>query len=255
MKRVVCSALSMSFGLVVCLSFAAAGTVDKKPAKAITLGKDGKVTVKDKLTDDDAKIKIAEDSPVKMYDVKMLEGKKYTIDLESTDFDAVLILLDPKGNRLAVNDDVEKKVNLNSRIVYDIKKDGTYRILASSYDAKGGAFTLKITEGGGNLLKLGQKVTGKLAQDKKVIVYLVNLEEGKSYTIDMTSPDLQALDPLLILKDAKGKDLTFNDDISKDDLNSRIVFLAPATGTYQIGATSYMQAGVGEFNLIVRAKE
>ena len=79
----------------------------------------------------------------------------------------------------------------------------------------------------------------------------MKLAEGKTYVIDMTSPDQKALDPYLRLQDAAGKQLAFDDD-SGGGLNARITFRAPATGTYRIVATSFANAGRGEFTLMVR---
>ncbi len=43
-----------------------------------------------------------------------------------------------------------------------------------------------------------------------------------------------------------------NDDISKADLNSRIVFTPSTTGVYRLIATSYQQRGRGAYEIIVR---
>ena len=46
--------------------------------------------------------------------------------------------------------------------------------------------------------------------------------------------------------------LAENDDISKDNLNSRISFTPLADGTYRLIATSYQQRGVGDYEIITR---
>ena len=62
----------------------------------------------------------------------MLAGTNYTIDLESTDFDAYLRLEDPSGTQLAEDDDGAGK--LNSRIVFAPKTDGIYRLIVTTCD-------------------------------------------------------------------------------------------------------------------------
>jgi serralysin len=76
------------------------------------------------------------------------------------------------------------------------------------------------------------------------------LVAGKTYVIDMVSPDPKALDPYLVLTDATGKKLAEDDD-SGGGLNARITFRAEQAGTYRIQATTF-NAGTGPFTLTVR---
>src|SRR5262249_50097537 len=77
----------------------------------------------------------------------------------------------------------------------------------------------------------------------------VKLAAGKTYVIDLVSPDPKALDPFLVLSDAAGKKLAEDDD-SGGGLNARILFRAAQDGTFRIRATSF-NAGRGEFTLTV----
>jgi len=83
----------------------------------------------------------------------------------------------------------------------------------------------------------GLKIDGMLDKAKPQQVYHVKLHKGGTYVIDMVSPNPKALDPFLRLLDAAGKTLASDDD-SGGGLNARIVFLAPALGTYQVMAGS-----------------
>jgi CHAT domain-containing protein/tetratricopeptide (TPR) repeat protein len=76
--------------------------------------------------------------------------------------------------------------------------------------------------------------------------FMVNLEEGKRYEITMSST---ALDSFLVVQDAKGKQLAFDDD-SGGGLDARLVFEAPATAAYRVFAASLK--GTGAFTLRVR---
>jgi serine/threonine-protein kinase len=96
----------------------------------------------------------------------------------------------------------------------------------------------------------GLKLRGQLDQQTSTLVYQVKLAAGKTYVIDMVSPDQKALDPYLVLTDAPGKKLAEDDD-SGGGLNARIIFRAPQDGTYRIRATSF-NGGSGEFSLSVR---
>ncbi len=72
-------------------------------------------------------------------------GKTCLIDLESSAFDTVLRLHDAKGKLLAENDDIVPGVNLHSRLIFTPKEDGTYRLVATSFEQRGsGAYTLTI---------------------------------------------------------------------------------------------------------------
>jgi hypothetical protein len=76
----------------------------------------------------------------------MTAGKTYMLDMFSAEFDTYLRLEDGKGKLLAENDDISPE-NLNSRIIFNCKKDGTYRIVATSFQQVGrGAFVLIIRE-------------------------------------------------------------------------------------------------------------
>jgi tetratricopeptide (TPR) repeat protein len=76
--------------------------------------------------------------------IKMSAAKTYVIDLESPQFDTHVRLEDGQGKVLAENDDINDD-NQNARILFTPKEDGTYRIIATSFQQRGtGAYTLTI---------------------------------------------------------------------------------------------------------------
>jgi S1-C subfamily serine protease len=80
---------------------------------------------------------------VRMYEFKMLAGETYTLDLESDEFDAFLRLEDPEGAKLKEDDDGAGF--LNSRIVFEPKEDGVYKLAVSSFDpGQSGLYRLTI---------------------------------------------------------------------------------------------------------------
>jgi tetratricopeptide (TPR) repeat protein len=97
---------------------------------------------------------------------------------------------------------------------------------------------------------VGLKLHGKLDEKTTTLVYEVKLTAGKTYAIDMVSPNQTALDPYLLLEDADGWHLTEDDD-SGGGLNARLIYRAPRDGVYRIRATSF-NAGRGGFTLTVR---
>ena len=72
-------------------------------------------------------------------------GQSVTIDLESSDFDTFLVVLDANNRTIQENDDLTEG-NTNSRINITLNQSGTYKVIVNSYDAKGnGSYTLSIT--------------------------------------------------------------------------------------------------------------
>jgi hypothetical protein len=97
----------------------------------------------------------------------------------------------------------------------------------------------------------GLELKGRLDAQTPGLAYQVKLLAGKTYIIDLVSPNQKALDPYLFLHDATGKKLA--EDDSGGSRNARIVFRAEQDGTYRIGASSF-NAGSGAFTLTVRAQ-
>jgi thiol-disulfide isomerase/thioredoxin len=80
--------------------------------------------------------------------------------------------------------------------------------------------------------------------------YTVKLTEGKAYRIDLTSDDF---DTFLRLEDKAGKELAFNDDIAPDNLNSRLIYVAPKTAEYKLIVTTFVPNKTGDFVLEMKA--
>jgi len=79
-------------------------------------------------------------------------------------------------------------------------------------------------------------------------MFELELQQGRTYTIDMTS---NAFDAYLRLEDANGMQLMEDDD-SGGNLNARMVFTPNRPGTYVIIATTYNPNAFGPFNLSIR---
>jgi hypothetical protein len=114
-----------------------------KTGKVRPLAK-GMLSVQDKLTNGDAEDQVFPKKRYKVYSVKMVAGRTYTIDLVSDDFDAWLRLTDAYFKKLAEDDD--SGGNLNSRIVFTPKADGVYHIFTTCLDGQLGDYTLSVRE-------------------------------------------------------------------------------------------------------------
>ncbi len=79
--------------------------------------------------------------------------------------------------------------------------------------------------------------------------HFVSLQRGSRVAITMQSPQF---DTLLRVEPPTG-DAVENDDVSRDDLNSRVDFTAPIDGRYRIVATSYTPGTAGAYTIQVSA--
>ena len=93
------------------------------------------------------------------------------------------------------------------------------------------------------------RLEGELTEKETSNVHAVKMSAGKIYVLDMESA---VFDTFLKLQDAQGKMLAENDDISLENLNSRIVFTPRTDGIYRVLATSFQEAGAGAYTITVR---
>jgi len=126
-----------------------------------------------------------------------------------------------------------------------------FGILAPSSLAQNTTGRQKKDAGGDEMLKKTESLTDKDSKDTKMKdsyckVYTVKMTKGKAYKIDLNSPDF---DTFLRLENSKGKEVAFNDDISQDDLNSRLIYVAPESGEFKIIATTFKGGDTGTFTL------
>src|SRR5262245_10030526 len=197
--------------------------------------------------------------PSEVHTVRMSPDKTYIIDLESTDFDAYLRILDLAGRQLAKDDD--SGGNHNARIRFTPPKEDNYQVVATRFGFGQGNYLLKIRVDAekqvsnqpplqiekeqrieGKLTKNSPKVLGKPAQ-----IHTVRLSSDRTYIIDLESADFDAY---LRILDETGKQLAEDDD-SGEGLNARIRFTPPKDGNYQIVATRFA-SGQGNYLLKIR---
>jgi len=106
----------------------------------------GGLEYESKLDAKDASDTVRKGHHAKVFLVKMLKNKTYTIEMDSTlPLDAYLRFEDGKGKQLAEDDDGGGFPN--ARIVYQAPEDGVYRIIATTF--QGGAqgnFILRVRD-------------------------------------------------------------------------------------------------------------
>lgn len=69
-------------------------------------------------------------------------GQTMTIELQSEEFDTILLLKGPDGEILTSNDDYGG--TLNSTIVVELPQAGTYSAVASSFSGQGGSYQIEV---------------------------------------------------------------------------------------------------------------
>lgn len=82
-----------------------------------------------------------------LYEVYTFEGRRgqtVTITMSSSEFDTYLILLDEDNEKIAENDDISDS-DTNSEIRITLPANGTYQVIANTYDSSGqGRFLLTV---------------------------------------------------------------------------------------------------------------
>lgn len=199
------------------------------------------------------------------FDVYAFEGRagqRVQIDMRSREIDAYLILLDPDGNEVAQDDDGGG--GPNSRIVATLPANGTYLLMANSYDAgQAGSYSLQAQATTSSAVNPGGQQNFILQQegflDENALklpadgsLYRVHTFEGRagqSVTINLASQDF---DTYLALVDPDEKVIGENDDISRSNPNSQVSVILRRSGTYTVIVNAYDRQGRGRYFLTIR---
>lgn len=180
------------------------------------------------------------------YSLQLTAGERIVATLSSEQFDAYLILESPDGREIE-NDDYSEGSDARIDALTDVP--GIWKIKASSYEeGEQGEYLLSVVR---ERLQELESYTGALDEGDPVSVkgeyydsYKVFLERNQRVVISMRS---EQFDPFLVLKPLRGRRL-LNDDYEAET-ESRIDFIAEASGQYEIFATSYTGGETGEYSL------
>ena len=174
--------------------------------------------------------------------------------------DSVLDLFDADGTRLAGNDDYGD--SLASRLLWRAPATGTYYVQVTDFFAGTGTYTLTIaisevvddhanSAGNATPVEIGEPSQGELDYEGDSDYFAFQAEEGEFYQLDVVLGSLQI--SFLDLFDADGTWLAGNDDYG-DSTSSRLIWNAPATGTYYVQVTDFF-AGTGTYTLTIAISE
>ena len=236
-------------------------------------------TVTGTLSADDPKL--SSDSTYYQRWILPLTAKQtFTVDLESSDFDAFVMLTRGRGDKLVDNDDGGG--GCNARLVYTAQDDHPLRIFVNTASRnQSGRYTLRVsagespTEPKGNCrftprpgaaaaatttshaIAIGQTQQGSLSTGDVVLTsdstyaqaWTIQGRAGQTVTVDLES---DAFDAYLFLRGpgiSGGRD--FQDDDSGGNCNARLTAMFPQTGEYEIVVNTAGKYATGQFSLSV----
>ena len=194
---------------------------------------------------------------VDSYTFNVAAGQQISVDLTSNDFDTYLIVKPPQGEQID-NDDWEGSLS-HSRVETVATTGGTYEVLVTSFAiGETGSYSLNFNTGGysapsGGYSFAGPAITGTLANGDETLssgeyidTFDLGANAGDTVTIDLTATDF---DPYLLVIAPDGSQLE-NDDWEGSLTHSRIETIAPVSGTYSVGVTSFAAGETGNYSLV-----
>jgi serine protease Do len=200
-------------------------------------------------------------SAYKSFRFNAREGQRLSVEMSSRDLTPYLALLDPRGRRIAVDDN-----DGTARIRLALPTSGTYTLFANSSDAGDyGRFTLTAKLDGSsprnNAENRPNSSAGVILQRKGILGENSNVlprdgslyetfsfsgKAGQKIQIELSSLDFRPYVALL----SPDRRIIRGDDSSEQ--NSAITVQLPATGTYRVIANASDRSGRGSYTLIVR---
>ncbi len=206
-------------------------------------------------------IEIAADSD--WYRITLVAGQTYTFStiLAGTLSDSVLRLRDAGGNELATNDDVSGgSGNLFSEITYTATVSGDFYLDVTGFDTDTGTFFLTATS------PVADTVAGSAATTAALTIgaattndalqstgdhdwFAVSLVAGQIYEFTTANGGGANIDTTLMLRNASGALVGYNDDSSATNIFSRIRFAATASGTYYLDVGAWGNASTGNYTV------
>ena len=185
------------------------------------------------------------------------EGELYQLDVTlGTLEDSVLDIFDTGGIWLDGNDDSAE--SSASRLYWIAPGTGTYYVRVTGFDVGTGTYTLTIalsdivddhpdSSADATPVEIGVDTHGAIDYEGDRDYFAFEAQEGEYYQLDVTLGTLD--DSILELFDADGIWLDANDD-SAESTASRLIWLAPGTGTYYVQVASF-RAGTGTYTLTI----
>lgn len=249
--------------------FASAGSALAQDATPLRLDQD----VSGALTQDDARVDDMDMGQYvyDLYSINASAGQRLEFTMRSDAFDSFLELMLEGSEEVLAADDDGLGEGLNSRLRFTVTEDGTYMLRARTLGGlDGGDYTLKVIDRGPappppapTPIRLGSTIDGDISdadpehdgadQFSSYLydAYSFTAREGDRIAVTLQS---DAFDPIVrvggMALSGLWEELAANDDRpGGGDLNSYLVFTAPADGEYLIRAAPLSGNQTGAYTI------
>ncbi len=196
------------------------------------------------------------------YSITLTAGQTYTFSTilgAGALADSILRLRDSSGALIAQNDDaIANSSFLFSEITYTATTSGTFFLDVTGYTTSTGSFYLTSTAPVSDTIAASAATTASLTLDAPATAgtllsngdhdwYAVELVAGQIYEFTTTSATTANVDTTLMLRNASGTLLSYNDDSS--GTFSRIRYIAATSGTFYLDVAAWGNAESGNYNV------
>jgi serralysin len=195
------------------------------------------------------------------YQVTLVAGQTYTFStiLGGGLSDSVLRLRDSAGALITANDDAIVNSSFRfSEITYTATASGTFFLDVTGYNGATGTFFLTSTAPVADAIAASSATTASLTLGAATTAgtlqangdhdwYAVNLVAGQTYLFTTTATGGTDIDTTLMLRNASGTLLAYNDDSA--GTFSRVRFIATTTGTFYLDVGAWANNESGNYNV------
>jgi serralysin len=195
------------------------------------------------------------------YQVTLVAGQTYTFStiLGGGLSDSVLRLRDSAGALITANDDAIVNSSFRfSEITYTATTSGTFFLDVTGFNGGTGTFFLTSTAPVADSIAASASTTATLTLGAATTVgtlqangdhdwYAVNLVAGQTYLFTTTATGGTDIDTTLMLRNASGTLLAYNDDSA--GTFSRVRFIATTTGTFYLDVGAWANNESGNYNV------
>lgn len=210
-----------------------------------------------------ARINAANDGD--MFKVNLIAGTTYRFDMLAASGSAVdpyIVLYGPQPEFELITYDDDGGTQLDARLHFTASATGTYYLAAFDHEDGSGSYNISAskptddylasTATTGLLQTSGSGIFGVINAPTDSDMFAVTFAAGTQYTIDLQRTTNGLIDPYVLLFDAAGQPLAFDDDTG-DNGNAQLTFTATSSGSFYVGAADY-DTGMGAYRLSAFAR-
>jgi hypothetical protein len=178
-------------------------------------------------------------------------GQSITVEMESSDVDAYLVLLSLQGPLILIPvEDNDSGDFRNARLTAQLPCDGTYMLLATTFKpSETGQYRLSLSSN--YLVEIADSLERNDPTLDDGSHYQEHSFEGQAGQFVRISLESDDFDTYLILLDGGHNFIAENDDIAPDNSNSLLVGPLPYDGLFYILVNAYDSDGLGRYRLTV----